>query len=86
MDFEALKKDQTAFDAKLDEMMKAHAGEFVVVHSGSIAGFSSTYAAAYRSALKQFGIDETFLVSEVKKRDPEPISISWQAGVMFSHG
>ncbi len=65
-------------------MLKDHAGEFVVIHDGSVVGFYSSYQAAYEDALKRFGVDEVFLVSEVKKRSPEPVSISWQTGVMFS--
>ena len=86
MGLEALKREQDAFDRKLDDLLRDHAGEFVVLHNGSLAGFYTDYAADYQGALKQFGLDEAFLVSEVKKRDPEPVSLSWQTGVMFSRG
>lgn len=86
MDLEKLRREQQAFDRALDGMLRNHAGEFVVFHDGSPVGFYADYDTAYEDALKRFGLDEVFLVSEVKKRDPEPISLSWQTGVMFSRG
>ncbi len=86
MDIEKLSQEQEAFDCLLESMLKDHAGEFVVMHKGSIVAYHPTYIAAYEDALKRFGLDQIFLVSEVKKRDPEPVSISWQAGAMFSRG
>ena len=86
MDFEKLTQEQRAFDHMLDTMLKDHAGEFVVIHNGSVVDYYQTYSAAYEDALKRFGLDQIFLVSEVKKREPEPVSISWQAGAMFSRG
>ena len=86
MDLEELTHEQRAFDRMLASMLRDHAGEFVVIHEGRVVDFYSTYSEAYEDALRRFGLDRVFLVSEVKKREPEPVSISWQAGAMFSRG
>lgn len=78
-----LEVEQMAFDSMLDEMMEEHAGQFVVIKGGQPVGFYPSFADAHKAALGQFGLDGGFLVSEVKKRGPEPVSISWSTGVMF---
>lgn len=81
-----IQREQEAFDSQLEAMAEEHAGQFVVFHDGVSAGYYPTYDAAYQEALKRFGLDQTFLVSEVKKRGPELVSISWQNGLMFNRG
>lgn len=76
-----LELEQAAFNAQLDEMLKEHAGEFVVFKGGRAVAFFAGYDEAYRAALERFGPDETFIVSEVKRRTPEVTSIAWEAGV-----
>lgn len=77
-----LEREQDAFDAQLDLMMKEHEGEFVLFKEGRPIAFFEAYDETYRAGLDKFGLDQTFLVSEVKKREPQTTSISWQAGVM----
>jgi len=86
MELKKIQREQEAFDRVLDSMMAEHAGEFVVVHDGAPLGYYPTYAAAYQDAVKRFGPEETFLVSEVKRRGSEIVSISWQSGLMFNQG
>lgn len=78
-----LEKEQAAFDELLPEMLKDHAGEFVVFHHREPVIFFENYEEAYQWALDTFGPEETFLISEVKKRDHTIPSISWVSGVMF---
>lgn len=78
-----LEAEQAAFNAMLDELMTEHAGQFVLVKGGKPVAFYPTFADAHKAALERFGLEEVFLVSEVKKRGPETPSISWTTGVMF---
>lgn len=78
-----LEREQAAFDSQLEEILKQHEGEFVLFKDGQPIDFFPAYDAAYRAGIDRFGLDQTFLVSDVKRRPPEITSISWQAGVMF---
>lgn len=81
--YSLLEAEQLAFDSMLNKLMVDHLGQFVVVKGGKPIGFYPTFADAHRAALERFGMEEDFLVSEVKKRGPETPSISWTTGVMF---
>ena len=78
-----LRAEQRAFDSKLGDMLTDHAGQFVVFKGGQAVDFFPSYGAAYTAAIKGFGVGTVFLVSEVKKRGIEPVSLSWMAGAMF---
>ena len=78
-----LYREQAAFDAQLAELVRDHEGEFVIIKDGAPVDFFSTYDEAYSEALARFGIDETYLVSEVKHRQPHVTSLAWEAGAMF---
>lgn len=77
-----LEEEQRAFDAKLDEMMRDHEGEFVLFRRGEPVEFFASYNDAYQAGLDRFGLDEVYIVSEVKRRDRYPASITWAAGVL----
>lgn len=81
---EALQAEQEAFDQALPEMLAEHPDQYVVVHDRIPVGFFATYNDAYATALERFGLDETFLISQVVKRTPQPASVAWEAGVMFA--
>jgi hypothetical protein len=83
VEFPQLQREQDAFDSQLAEMMKEHAGKFVVFHHEQPVEFFDTFGQAYRAGIKKFGVDETFLVSEVKEREPEPSNAAWDSGAMF---
>jgi len=78
-----LKREQEAFEAQLDELLKQHEGEFVLFKDGRPVEFFSDHGAAYSRALDLFGIDATFLIAEVAKSEPRAISVAWEAGIMF---
>ena len=80
---DALRKEQEAFDAKLPELLHDHKGEFVVIKDGELVALFPSYEDAYADALGRFGHDAVFLISEVIERSPVPVSISWNAGVLF---
>lgn len=81
-DIAAIAKEQKAFDAALQGMLAEHAGQFVVFHDGKAFGFFPTFRDAYRKGLEKFGLNEVFLVSEVRATTPEPPSISFCTGAM----
>jgi len=81
-DYEQLEREQKAFDSQLAEMMRDHDGEFVLFHGEKPVAFFSTYNEAYQAGLDQFGLDEVYIVSEVKRRDHHPTSVTWAAGAM----
>jgi hypothetical protein len=78
-----LQAEQHAFNEHLEGMLAEHPNEFVVFHDGKVAGFFKTYDEAYGFALDSYGLDAVFLISQVIRRDTQPASVSWQAGVMF---
>jgi len=82
----ALRIEQDAFDARLDEFMIEHAGQFVAFAGGKPLGFFPTYEDAYNAGLEKMGVKGVFLVSEVRKRAASVPSISWYTGAMFVEG
>jgi hypothetical protein len=80
--YSQLEREQKAFDSQLDDMMRDHDGEFVLFRGEKPVLFSSTYDEAYRAGLDQFGLDEVYIVSEVKRRDHHAASITWAAGAL----
>ena len=82
-DHPQLHREQSAFDAQLAEMLPEHEGEFVIFKDEQPVAFYGTYDEAYRNALDQFGLDEIYLISEVKQRTPQVTSMAWEANVMF---
>lgn len=79
----ALLREQEAFEAQLAGLLEEHAGQYVVFRDLKPAGFFSTYEAAYSFAVQRFGTEGGFLVSEVKKREPESLSISYLTGALL---
>jgi hypothetical protein len=81
--FDVLQAEQNAFDEQLDEMLRDHAGEFVLFRDRKPVAFFTDYKSAFEAGLERYGLDQVFLVSEVKRRKEESVSISWDTGVMF---
>jgi hypothetical protein len=79
-----LELEQRAFEARLDQMLASHEGEFVVFRDSEPIGFYGSFQDAFRSAIDRFGVREVFLVSEIRKRPVAPPSTSWQSGVTFT--
>jgi len=82
-DPELLQREQDAFDRQLDGLLADHEGQFVLVRDGNVVAFFADHESAYAAALDRFGLDATFLVAQVKKFPPQPVSVAWDAGVMF---
>jgi hypothetical protein len=78
-----LKDEQAAFDAKLDELLKMHPGKYVLFKDGRPVDFYDDYPSAYKAALQKFGLGQVFLIAPIVKPNPQPVSISWEAGVMI---
>ena len=78
-EYPQLSREQKAFDAQLDEMMRDHEGQFVLFHAEKPVAFFATYNEAYQAGLDQFGLDAVYIVSEVKRRDLHATSITWAA-------
>jgi hypothetical protein len=78
-----LEEEQAAFNAQLPELITGHEGEYVLFQGGRPVQFFDTHEAAYAAGLDRFGLDVIFLVWEVAKPQLHPVSVSWDAGVMF---
>jgi hypothetical protein len=78
-----IREEQAAFEAQLDDLMKEHAGQFVLFKDGAPKDFFQAFEQAYQAGLDRFGVGVPFLVSEVKKRASVVPSISWVTGAMF---
>lgn len=83
MSLEALKSEQQAFNAQLEDLLRTHPGKYVLFKDGGPVEFFSDYESAYKDALTRFGLRSTFLIAHIVKSPPQPVSISWDAGVMF---
>jgi hypothetical protein len=79
-DYTQLEGEQKAFDAQLAEMMRDHEGEFVLFRGQRPVAYFDTYDAAYQAGLDRFGLDDVYIVSEVKFRDHLAASVTWAAG------
>jgi hypothetical protein len=78
-----LQEEQAAFDEQTDALLPTHAGKFVLFKGGRPIEFFDDHVAAYKAGLERFGPDRPFLVAEVAKQIPQPVSVAWDAGVMF---
>jgi hypothetical protein len=81
-EYPKLEREQEAFDSQLDEMMREHEGEYVLFRGGKPVAFFTTYNEAYQAGLDKFGLDDVYIVSEVKRRDQHATSVTWAAGAM----
>lgn len=77
-----LEREQKAFDSQLDQMMSEHEGEFVLFRDEKPVAFFDSYDEAYQAGLDRFGLDEIYIVSEVKRRNQYATSVTWAAGAM----
>jgi hypothetical protein len=84
-EYAAIEREQEAFDRELPSMLAEHEGEFALFHGGQLIALFPIYEEAYRAGLDRYGVDATFLVSEVKTRAPQVTSYAWESGVMFTH-
>ncbi len=66
--WEALIKETLAFERQREELAKKHAGDFVIMSGGALRGFFSSCAEAHEVATNTLGIDQSFLVARIEKR------------------
>jgi hypothetical protein len=78
-----IEEEQAAFDSQLDELLKTYPGKYVLFKDGKPVEFFDDHESAYNAGLEKFGLDGPFLVAPVEKVSPQPVSVSWDAGVMF---
>ncbi len=76
-------QEREAFDAQLGEILESHRGDFALVKNGVVLEFFPNHESAYAAGLERFGIDTPFLIALVEETSPEPVSLAWDAGVMF---
>jgi hypothetical protein len=58
------------YAAHKEEFLRAHSGEYVVIHGTTILGFFGSWEMAFRSGVEAFGLQEDFLVRQVLAREP----------------
>lgn len=61
-----LDKELKAYEKQLPKLLERHRGQYVVIHSGQVAGFFKTYAQAVRYGYKRFDLSP-FLVQQVRE-------------------
>ncbi len=65
----ALQQEYDFFLAHLDEFMKTHLNEFVVIKGEQIIGFFDSYEKSLRAGLARFGSQTPFFIEEVKEEE-----------------
>ena len=78
-----LEQEQQAFNEQIGALLSDRRGQFVLFKNGKPVDFFPNHGAAYKAGLEKFGINEVFLVAPVEPPRLMPISLAWQAGVMF---
>ncbi len=64
-----LLREYKFFIARLDEFMKTHKHEFVVIKGHDIFGFFDSYDKALRAGIAHFGATTPFYIEEVKEEE-----------------
>jgi hypothetical protein len=65
----ALEKEIATYDRELPNLLREHAGKFVLIHGEQIDSFWRTEDEAYLAGCDRFGV-EPFLVMPVKVEEP----------------
>jgi hypothetical protein len=79
----SIEEEQRAFDRQLPSLLEKHEGKFVLFKNGQVVEVFDDEGAAYEAGLDRFGIDTIFLIAKIEESDPQPVSISWELGLMF---
>jgi hypothetical protein len=58
------------YAAHKEEFLRAHTGEYVVIHGTTILGFFRSWEHAFRAGVGAVGIETDFLVRQVLAREP----------------
>jgi len=76
-------EEQRAFEEQFESLLASHPGKYVLFKNGKLVGFYDDHETAYKAALEKFGLDAIFLIAPIAKSEATPVSIAWDAGVMF---
>lgn len=60
-------EDFEAYEQALPELIARHNGEFAVIHGRVVRHLSQTYEAALTWGYERYGLQQSFLVQEVKQ-------------------
>lgn len=78
-----IEQEQEAFDRQLDGLKAEHAGRAVLMKGGEVLGIFEDLQAAYAEGVARFGPHSVFLTARIESREPRPVSVAWELGVMF---
>jgi len=79
---ERVKQEMQAFRRALPELLKDHAGQWVVFFDGKVVDFYQDEASAYDAAIQAFGPNAGFVVAPVAPEYPRPTSFAVMFGVV----
>lgn len=77
-----LEKEQDAFEAQLDGLLKSHPGKHILFKRGAVIGFFGSLEEANAAGLERFGLEEDFLVAHIRPRSNLPDAFSWEFGLI----
>jgi hypothetical protein len=77
---ERVRQETLRFREALPELLKTHAGKWVVFRDGEVKSVHPTEEEAYKAGLDQFGRDGGQVIVQVVEEPPFPIT----AGVLFN--
>ncbi len=81
---EALQREQAYLRQRLAELMTEHAGEWVVVKDEHVVGFYKDMETAFGDAIRQFGLDNPFLLQQVQPEQTGEVP-ALATGLMYAH-
>ena len=71
-----------AFQEKLPELMKTHAGKFALLHDGEVVAFFDSAGDAYFAGTKMFTGGQSFSIQEVVQ---QPINLGFFSYAVSQH-
>jgi len=72
---EIFKEELAFFDARKQELLKTHAGQFALIKGRNLVGIFSTREQAYAEGVKRFG-QEAFLIKHIVEHEkPEQVPL-----------
>ena len=78
---EKVKREMQSFRTALPELLKEHAGQWVVFADGTVVGFYEDEDSAYRAAMQEYGPGGGFVIARVVQEQPQPTSFAAVFGV-----
>lgn len=75
-------QEMQAFRQALPELLKEHAGQWVIFWGGKVVGFYQDEDSAYGTAIQDLGPHAGFVVARVWPEQPRPTSFALMFGVV----